>query len=51
MNETAIESGLGMDSDVWTSELSTPSVLRYKAFKGSKFFPKYKASKEFLVST
>jgi hypothetical protein len=24
--------------------LRTPSVLKYKAFKGSKFIPKYKAS-------
>jgi hypothetical protein len=24
--------------------LSTPSVLKYKAFNGSKFVPKYKAS-------
>jgi hypothetical protein len=24
--------------------MSTPSVLKYKAFNGSKFVPKYKAS-------
>jgi hypothetical protein len=29
----------------------TPSVLKYKAFNGSKFVPKCKASEKFLVST